>query len=83
MLQGLDESSDGDVWEFALANDYTIVTKDSDFNDMVIYKGIPPKIIWIKTGNCRVMDIEHLLRHHLEDIRMFMDDPKSAILEIK
>ena len=83
MLQSLDESSDADVWKFALENHYTIVTKDSDFNDMAIYKGAPPKVIWIKVGNCRVVDIENLLRNYLDNIRDFMDDPHGAILEIK
>ena len=39
MLESLDESTDIDVWRFARQNSYTIVTKDSDFNDLAIYKG--------------------------------------------
>ena len=83
MLQNLDESSDKDVWDFALENHYAIVTKDSDFNDMAIYRGAPPKVIWIKVGNCRVVDIENLLRHHAGNIHAFMDDPHGSILEVE
>ena len=82
MLEHLDESSDEKVWWFARSNHYTIVTKDSDFNDLVIYKGIPPKVIWIKLGNCKVRDIENILRDNVEAIKDFLDEPNSAILEI-
>jgi len=82
MLESLDESSDEKVWYFARSNEYTIVTKDSDFNDLAIYKGTPPKIIWIKLGNCKVADIENILRINVNAIKIFLDEPNSAILEI-
>jgi len=82
MLENLDESSDYEVWEFAHKNSYTVVTKDSDFNDLVIFRGIPPKVIWIKIGNCRVSQIVHLLKANEKLIKSFMDEPKSAILEL-
>jgi predicted nuclease of predicted toxin-antitoxin system len=82
MLENLDESSDIDIWKFAKKHSSTIVTKDSDFNDLVIYKGIPPKVIWIKIGNCRVTDIENILRDNTLVIKEFLDDIGSSILEI-
>ncbi|CAA6808431.1 MAG: Unknown protein [uncultured Sulfurovum sp.] len=36
MLENLDEVSDDKVWMFSRSHNYTIVTKDSDFNDMAI-----------------------------------------------
>ncbi|MFN3999001.1 DUF5615 family PIN-like protein [Algoriphagus sp.] len=36
---------------FVKANGYSIVTFDSDFFDLSLIKGHPPKIIWIRTGN--------------------------------
>ena len=82
MLENLDESSDEKIWYFARTNNYTIVTKDSDFNDLAIYKGTPPKIIWIKLGNCKVIDIENILRKNVDAIKIFLDESNSAILEI-
>ena len=82
MLENLDESSDEKVWYFARTNNYAIVTKDSDFNDLAIYKGTPPKIIWIKLGNCKVIDIENILRKNVDAIKIFLDEPNSAILEM-
>ena len=82
MLEKLDDVSDERVWMFARSNGYTIVTKDSDFNDMAIHKGTPPKIIWIKLGNCKVAEIENILRVNEEAIKAFLDEPIGAILEI-
>ena len=42
---------DEDIWNFALKNEYIIVTKDNDFLNLMELKGFPPKIIMIKTGN--------------------------------
>ncbi len=82
MLENLDEVSDEKVWFFARSHDYTIVTKDSDFNDLAIYRGVPPKIIWLKVGNCKVAHIEKILRDNYKAIRLFLDEPNSSILEI-
>ena len=82
MLENLDEVSDNKVWMFARNNNYTIVTKDSDFNDIAIYRGTPPKIIWIKVGNCKISEIENILRVNEIEIKVFLDEPNGAILEI-
>ncbi|PHS33799.1 MAG: hypothetical protein COA92_04700 [Sulfurovum sp.] len=82
MLKNLDYASDLEVWSFAKENDYTIVTKDSDFNDLAILKGTPPKVIWIKLGNCSVPDIVKILKDNGQTIKVFLNEEDSAILEI-
>ena len=82
MTENLDESSDMEVWTFAKRNRFTIVSKDSDFNDLSIFYGHPPKVVWIKIGNCRVSEIEALLRSHYDTIKRFLSDPEAAILEL-
>lgn len=42
----LERASDHQIWEFAKANGYTIVTFDSDFYDLTLLLGIPPKVIF-------------------------------------
>jgi predicted nuclease of predicted toxin-antitoxin system len=41
---------------------FTLVTKDADFGDLSILRGFPPKVIWIRRGNCKTADIEEILR---------------------
>ena len=47
----LDQRDDLTVWRFAKDNDFTIVTKDSDFHEFSVVFGSPPKVIWLKCGN--------------------------------
>ena len=41
------------IWNFAKENGHIIITKDSDFLNLSRIFGQPPKVIYIKTGNCR------------------------------
>ena len=81
-LMGLDQESDKNVWEVAKTQNYTIVTKDSDFNELLILKGFPPKIIWVRLGNCSTKAIESLLRNKYKDIIYFDEDPNVGILSL-
>ena len=61
---GLDRAQDEAVWQFALARGYTIVTKDSDFQERSQIAGSAPCVVWIRRGNCSTADIADLLRKH-------------------
>ena len=71
---------DKDVWEFARQHDYMIVSKDADFSEMGVVYGFPPKIIWIRRGNCSTQAIETLLRESFERICEFADEMAIGIL---
>lgn len=79
---GFGASDDLFVWEFAKSNDFTIVTKDSDFNNMVSFFGFPPKVIWIRKGNCSTKQIIELIEKHIDAIISFIEDTESGILTI-
>ena len=57
---GLKESDDVDIWEYAKLHGFVIVTKDKDFQQRSLLYGPPPKIIWLRVGNCAVNTIEDL-----------------------
>ena len=40
--EGLINSTDREIWEFAKRNNFIIVTQDSDFNDLNLLLGFPP-----------------------------------------
>ncbi|MEM1167622.1 MAG: DUF5615 family PIN-like protein [Cyanobacteria bacterium P01_H01_bin.35] len=79
---GLDQASDRDVWQYARDNQYIIVTKDADFYDLVILLGFPPKLIWIRVGNCTTSQIEILLRSRYDDIVALSQDASNSVLVI-
>ncbi|WP_069789797.1 DUF5615 family PIN-like protein [Cyanobacterium sp. IPPAS B-1200] len=81
-LMGLDQQSDLIVWETAKKQDYIIVTKDSDFNELLVLKGFPPKVIWIRSGNCSTNTIKSLLRNNYEAIFAFYQDREIGIISL-
>ena len=51
------------VIDAAIANKvkYVVALSDhSDFNELLILRGFPPKVIWIRLGNCSTKTIESL-----------------------
>lgn len=81
-LMRLDQESDMIVWEIAKTKDYVIVTKDSDFNELLILKGFPPKVIWVRLGNCSTKTVESLLRNNCETILDFYQNNDMGIIAI-
>ena len=79
---GLAEADDAAIWKFAKANGFTIVTQDSDFADMAMLYGPPPKIIWLRCGNQPNSFVEKILRDHSESIGDFEKDSAAACWEI-
>ena len=77
-----DKSFDISVWEFEKSNEFTIVTKDSDFNNLVSFFGFPPKVNWIRRGNCSTTDIKKLIEHNFDKISAFINDNVNGILTI-
>ena len=79
---GLDLSDDTVVWQFAKENDYTIVTKDDDFSFISRLRGYPPKIIWLKIGNCSTATIEQVIRDNIGDIHELFGS-ETGMIEVE
>jgi|GEM_PF-632477 predicted nuclease of predicted toxin-antitoxin system len=79
---GLSEATDQNVLEYALVQQYTIVTKDGDFADLITHLGFPPKVIWIRRGNCTAEEIENLLHNNLDSISSQQENPQTGLLVI-
>lgn len=77
---GLDRATDEVVWRFALNNGFTIVTKDSDFQERSQVAGSMPKVVWIRRGNCSTADIEAMLRKHVDYIAALARDKDAGFL---
>lgn len=82
VFHGLDQADDRIIWAFAATHDFVIVTKDSDFNDVATIHGVPPKVIWLRMGNCSTAHIEQALRKNQGVIAQFVQARDPAVLEI-
>lgn len=47
---GLLSADDADIFDAARDANAVVVTKDSDFADMVQHLGSPPQIVWLRCG---------------------------------
>ena len=73
---------DSAVWQLAQAHECLLVTKDEDFHRLSVLRGAPPKVIWIRLGNCATADVAQLLRQNVADIRRFAEQAEATFLEL-
>jgi predicted nuclease of predicted toxin-antitoxin system len=70
----LEDKSDREIWNFAKTENFTIITFDADFYDLVTLYGHPPKVIWLRTGNTRSDNLILILQNHADLIKSFIND---------
>jgi len=80
--EGLLDSSDFEIWEYARIHEFIIVTQDSDFNNLYLLKGFPPKILWFQTGNLQTSELALILKNRQNDIVEFSINDKLGCMEI-
>ncbi|MEI8139136.1 MAG: DUF5615 family PIN-like protein [bacterium] len=77
---GLAEASDEEVWAYAAEQGFVIVSKDTDFIHQAMLRGHPPKVIYLKVGNCSTRVIREIILSRLSSILDFLGDPVESLL---
>jgi len=77
---GLKEAEDPAVWEYAKQQGFMIVSKDADFHQRSFVLGFPPKVVWIRLGNCTTAEVEQAVRKNFDSIKEFAEDEEAAFL---
>jgi predicted nuclease of predicted toxin-antitoxin system len=77
---GLERADDAEIWGHARDHGFALVTKDADFVDRSLAEGPPPKVIWIRRGNCSTREIGDLLRDHRAEIEQLETDPSMPFV---
>jgi predicted nuclease of predicted toxin-antitoxin system len=80
--RGLAGRPDHAIWQHARDQGFVIVTKDEDFQQLSVLHGAPPKVIWIRLGNCSTADISRLLRGRRNEIDRFIADSEATFLAL-
>ena len=79
---GLDVPVDDiNIWNYALDNGFVIITKDTDFVDLIDLKGFPPKVVLLKTGNNSSKALAELLINAKQNI-VELENSNLGLLEI-
>jgi predicted nuclease of predicted toxin-antitoxin system len=81
-LLGMDQANDQQIWDYASQHDFTIVTRDSDYNDLSLMRGFPPKVIWIRRGNCSTQTIAQIVRSATDMIQRLAQDSSISVLTL-
>ena len=79
---GLDDVNDYIVWSFALNNNYTILTKDTDFVAILNMRGFPPKVVRLNCGNVTTREIEAIMVREQTVIHNFLTSTTHGLLVI-
>jgi len=75
-------ASDTEVWTYAAEHGYTIVSKDADFHQRSLVLGAPPRVVWIRRGNCSVSETADLLRKRFMAMERFHAREEAAFLAL-
>jgi predicted nuclease of predicted toxin-antitoxin system len=79
-FHGLLRASDVEIWDFAKAGGYAIVTADSDFYELATSFGPPPKVIWLRGCDYPTSVAESLIRREAIRVGEFLRELDQAVL---
>ncbi|MEM9156901.1 MAG: DUF5615 family PIN-like protein [Cyanobacteria bacterium P01_F01_bin.33] len=74
---------DAVIWEYAKANGFVIVSKDSDFHQQILLYGCPPKFIYLRVDNFPTSKITQILRDSSNTITQFENSETESLLVLK
>lgn len=80
---GLAHASDEEIWRYARNQGLTIVSLDSDFYDLSVLRGAPPRVVWIRSRDTTTRTLLQLLRDHADEIKEFLAAPETACFELR
>jgi predicted nuclease of predicted toxin-antitoxin system len=79
---GLTTATDEVIWSYARQRGLVIVSKDSDFYHRSMVLGHPPKVVWLRVGNCTTATIQVLLQTRHADLLTFEHDLVASFLAL-
>jgi predicted nuclease of predicted toxin-antitoxin system len=79
---GMDSSKDIDIFRFAKANGFVLISKDDDFFHLSLQHSEAPQLIWIRIGNCRTSALLNKFDSLLPEILKALE-LKERIIEVR
>jgi predicted nuclease of predicted toxin-antitoxin system len=77
---GLLGATDRQIWDYARAHGFAVVSKDTDFRERSYVEGAPPKVIWLDIGNTGTAAIAYLFREERRRVLAFEASSESSLL---
>lgn len=79
---GLRDSDDITIFGNAKISGAVIITKDSDFINLVDYYGAPPQVIWLRCGHTSNASLQRILEKKFQVIVTHLQN-NSPIVEVR
>ncbi len=76
---GLRDAKDTEIFNAARLVGTVIMTKDSDFVDLVSRLGTPPQILWVTCGNVTNQNLRRILTLTLPDALQLLQAGESVV----
>ena len=76
---GLRDARDIEIFQSARTENATILTKDSDFIDLVCRLGSPPQILWLTCGNVTNRNLRKLLTNTFESALLQLEHGANIV----
>lgn len=62
------DTSDHQILEIAIENNYILITKDKDFYNSFLLKRQPDKLIMVKAGNIRIKELKNIFEQNFDKL---------------
>ena len=82
VLLGLSRATDLEIWRRARDEGFAIVTKDSDFHELGLLRGFPPKVVWLRIGNCSIEALRGLMLGNISRLLALGQDEQSGFITL-
>ncbi len=77
-----DSPKDAEIWAYAKRMQATIVTRDDDFFQLSLKHGFPPKVIILRIGNMKKVELASFLKKFKTEIQDFIQNEEMGLLEL-
>jgi len=76
---GLRDATDNAIFDAAKKANAVLISKDSDFVELVLRLGAPPKLIWLTCGNVSNAALQTLFNTKLRETIQLLDGGESIV----
>ncbi len=76
---GLRDAEDESIFSHARSHNAIVMTKDSDFVDLLHRKGPPPQVIWLRCGNTSEDRLKQILSQHLNQALLYLQTGEPLV----
>ena len=76
----LNTSPDSEIWQYAKENGMTIVSKDADFSNRILFTSPPPRVIHLRIGNMSMREFYRIVTSVWEEVILLSAHAKLVII---